>query len=114
MPVVDPSGRDTLLLFWNPACGYCADMLPGLHGWERDGGNGVRLVVVTAEARSTEGFRSVVAVDPGLTASGAFAASGTPTAVVVDADGVIASPLLVGRDAVITRLAGAPAGLERR
>src|SRR5262249_24359523 len=28
--------RRALLLFWNPACGYCQQMLEGVKNWERD------------------------------------------------------------------------------
>ena len=107
--LTDPE-RETLVLFWNPACGYCQSMLPALLAWERETHEGAqRLVVVSAGDQAEtaeEGFRSTTVLDPEFEAGRAFAAGGTPMGVVVDTDGTIASPLLAGGDAVLARLAG--------
>ena len=51
MPLVDPDGKETLLLFWNPGCGYCREMLPALLRWESDAGDSApRLLVVSSGA----------------------------------------------------------------
>ncbi len=116
-PLIDPSGKNTLLLFWNPGCGYCQSMLPGLLAWERETHDGApRLVIVSSgdtEETLEDGFRSTIVFDPEFEVGQAFAAGGTPMAVLVDTNGRIASPLMAGGDAVLARLAGAPAGLER-
>ena len=101
--LADP-GRDTLVLFWNPGCGFCSAMRGALHAWERttEGGS-LRLLVVSsgdAEALRADGFRSTVVLDPEYAASAAFHAAGTPMAVLVDRDGRVASALVVGADAV--------------
>jgi thiol-disulfide isomerase/thioredoxin len=105
----DPEGRDTLVLFWNPGCGFCHSMRGDLHAWEQSGGDdATRLLVVSSgdpEQSRADGFRSVVALDADYTAGEAFGAAGTPMAVLLDADGRIASGLVTGGAAVLA-LAG--------
>jgi thiol-disulfide isomerase/thioredoxin len=117
-PLVDPSGSDTLLLFWNPGCGYCQSILPALLAWEQEAHDDApRLVVVSsgdADEIATDGFRSTTVLDQDFEAGRAFGAGGTPMAVVVDGHGKIASLLLAGGDAVLRALAGSKAELERR
>ena len=98
-------GRDALLLFWSPACGFCESMRDDLLAWEASP-NGVapRLVVVSSgDAASTraEGFKSLVLLDESFDAGSAFGANGTPMAVLVGADGHIASEVVAGADAVM-------------
>ncbi len=108
VPLVDPSGKDTLVLFWDPGCGHCQSMLPALRAWEdqlRD--DAPRLLVVSAGASgetAADGFASTVVLDSEFATAGAFGADGTPMAVVVDARGQVASPLLTGADDVLTAL----------
>ena len=106
-------GRDTLVVFWNPGCGFCRSMHEDLLAWETGGtGNGKpQLVVVSfgdAESTRAEGFGSPVLLDEGFTLGNALGASGTPMAVLLDADGRIASEVAAGADAVL-ELAGAEA-----
>jgi thiol-disulfide isomerase/thioredoxin len=118
VPLVDPSGADTLLLFWNSGCGYCQSLLPALLAWEQETHDGApRLVVVSSgdpDETAADGFHSTIVRDPEFAAGNAFAAGGTPMAVVVDGRGNVASPLLAGGDAVLTRLGGSRAGRDRR
>jgi thiol-disulfide isomerase/thioredoxin len=32
----DFRGEETMVLFWNPGCGFCQQMLPDLKPWEED------------------------------------------------------------------------------
>jgi len=98
-------GRESLLLFWNPECGFCRGMHGGLLEWERKS-NGVtpQLVVVSsgdAESTRAEGFRSRVLLDEAFAAGEAFHAAGTPMAVLLDAEGKIASRVAAGAEAVL-------------
>jgi len=97
-------GRDTLLVFWNPDCGFCQSMRDDLLAWDQSvNGAGPRLVVISSgDAASTraEGFRSLVLLDEEFAAGSAFEANGTPMAVLVDAEGRIASSVAAGADAV--------------
>lgn len=102
-------GHDTLLLFWNPGCGFCRSMRDDLLAWEASA-NGVtpKLVIVSSgdrESTGAEGFRSLVLLDQDNAAGTAFGAHGTPMAVLVDADGRIGSPVAAGAHEVLA-LAG--------
>lgn len=97
--------EETLVLFWNPGCGFCEQMLDDLKAWEDQPPDGApKLVVISAgsvEANKAMGLRSPVLLDQRSQAMEAFGASGTPMAVRVDAEGRIASALAVGASAVL-------------
>jgi methylamine dehydrogenase accessory protein MauD len=98
-------GHPTLVLFWNPACGFCQQMLDDLKAWERRPPQGApRLLVVstgTVEANQAQGLRSRVVLDEGFAVARAFGATGTPMAVLVDGDGKVASAVVTGAQAVL-------------
>jgi peroxiredoxin len=101
--LTDLRGRDTLLLFWNPTCGFCRSMYERLLAWEGRNGNSPRLVIVSAgheDAVRAEGFRSTVVLDPEFEISQAFGVGGTPMAVRIDASGRVASAPAAGAEAV--------------
>jgi thiol-disulfide isomerase/thioredoxin len=108
-------GRESLLLFWNPECGFCRSMHADLLAWEAQAnGSSPQLVVISsgdAERTRPERFASPVLLDPDWSAAGAFGVGGTPCAVVVDGDGRVDSELLVGAEAILGR-AGAPRRLR--
>jgi peroxiredoxin/uncharacterized membrane protein YphA (DoxX/SURF4 family) len=98
-------GSPTLVLFWNPSCGYCQRMTDELKAWEIAPPSGApRLFVVstgTVEANAAVGLRSTVVLDQGFATGRAFGATATPSAVLVDADGMIVSDVLVGATKVM-------------
>jgi peroxiredoxin len=106
--LADFAGHPTAILFWNPGCGFCQRMLDDLKTWESDKPEGAPnlLVVSTGEVeRNRElGLSSPVVLDSGFNVGRAFGASGTPSAVLVGADGKIASGLAVGGPTVISLL----------
>jgi thiol-disulfide isomerase/thioredoxin len=101
----DFRGEETMVLFWNPGCGFCQQMLPDLKEWEADPPEGApRLLVVSAgteEANREMGLSSTVVLDQQFSTGQAFGASGTPSAVLVDAEGKVASEIGVGAQAVL-------------
>jgi protein-disulfide isomerase len=103
-------GDPTLVLFWNPGCGYCARMLDDLRAWEANPPDGApRLLFVSqgdVEANRAMGLQSPVVLDQTFATGQAFGVTGTPSAVLVDAEGTIASEIAVGAQAVLA-LAGA-------
>lgn len=109
-----PRGRRTLLLFWNPSCGFCQQMLADVKEWERNGWtDGADLVVVSAGGLAEnreQGFRSTVLLDPGFSALYVFSAAGTPAAVMLDEAGRVASEVSVGADEVraLAEITGVP------
>src|SRR5215211_1927828 len=108
--LADFRGEETLVLFWNPGCGFCQQMLPDLKEWEATSPEDApRLVVVSAgseEANKQMGLASPVLLDQNFATGRAFGASGTPSGVLVDAEGKVASEVAVGSPAVM-ELAGA-------
>jgi thiol-disulfide isomerase/thioredoxin/uncharacterized membrane protein YphA (DoxX/SURF4 family) len=97
-------GRRSLLLFWNPSCGFCQQMLPDVKRWENDRGDGSpELLVISSgsfEDIHAQGFRSRVLLDPHWGANQVFGAGGTPSAVLIDEDGKVASEVGAGADDV--------------
>jgi thiol-disulfide isomerase/thioredoxin len=102
--------RASLVLFWNPDCGFCRSMHEELLAWEAAAtGSSPQLLLISSgdqERTRAEGFRSPVLLDTEHAASEAFRAGGTPSAVLVDADGRVASELLMGAEAILGRLRG--------
>ena len=101
----DFRGEKTLVLFWNPECGFCQQMLGDLKTLEANPPKGApQLLVVstgTVEDNRAMGLRSKVVLDQGFNAGLAFGASGTLSALLVDRKGNIASELAVGAPAVL-------------
>jgi len=98
-------GEETLVLFWNPGCGFCQQMLPDLKEWEENPPEGApKLLVVSAgtgESNRQMGLNSTVVLDQQFAAGRTFGATGTPSAVLVDAEGKVASEVAVGAAAVL-------------
>jgi peroxiredoxin len=97
-------GQETLVLFWNPSCGFCAKMLPELKQWEEHRpAEAPQLLLVssgTIEANRTMGLRAPVVLDDNFASGMAFHVRGTPAAVLVDAEGKIGSGVASGAPAV--------------
>lgn len=108
--LVGSAGEETLLVFWNPDCGFCSSMRDELRAWELSAPIGApRLVVVSSgDEASTraEGFSSLVALDPDFSVGAAFGANGTPLAVLIDGGGRVASPVVAGAEAVFALASG--------
>ena len=104
-------GRPTLVLFWNPGCGYCQQILGDLAAWEaRPLTERAQLLVVStgaAQENRAQGLHSTVVLDPDFSVSSRFGVQGTPSAALVDADGRLAAPIGVGAIEVLA-LAGQP------
>jgi peroxiredoxin/uncharacterized membrane protein YphA (DoxX/SURF4 family) len=110
--LADFRGRSTLILFWNPNCQYCQQMLPELKAWEAQRRNNwPQLLLVatgTVEANSAAGLHAPIVLDQAFLVGRAFGVTGTPMAVLVDAQGNIASEIAAGAPA-ITALANGQA-----
>jgi thiol-disulfide isomerase/thioredoxin len=104
------SGRESLVVFWNPDCGFCRSMHGDLLEWEAAAnGSSPQLVLISSgdeERTRAEGFASPVLSDPEFSVGGTFGAAGTPSAVLVDAEGRVASEVMVGAEAILGRVRG--------
>jgi peroxiredoxin len=107
-------GSKAAVLFWNPGCGFCSQILDDLKGWEAESSEDApKLLVVSAgdaEANRAMGLRAPVVLDEGFSVGHSFGASGTPSAILVDEEGRIASQLAVGGPSVLALLGATPSG----
>ena len=109
-------GHRHLLLFWNPDCGFCQEMLGDIKAWERDPPAAApRLLVVSSgalEANRAQGFRAPIVLDRDFRAGQLFGVSGTPAAVILDEEGRVASDAGVGSAEVLALAGGVRHGVE--
>lgn len=96
----DFRGSETLILFWDPGCDFCKRMLEELKAWESaHQDDSPKLLVVSRGTSATNTkmeLHAPVVLDPGGHASSRYGATATPSAVLIDADGKIAAPLVRG------------------
>lgn len=109
--IEDLLSTDTLLLFWDPGCPFCQAMSEDLKRLEENPPNHApRLVIIAAgtadDVRKTSNdLRSLILLDPEFDVAPVFGSNSTPSAVLIDSEGKIASSLAVG-DRNILALAG--------
>jgi thiol-disulfide isomerase/thioredoxin len=105
-----PRERDALVLFWNPSCGFCQRMADDLRAWAADApATAPDLIVVsrgTAEENRNLPESATVLLDEGFSAGRSLGASGTPSALLIDREGRIASQLAVGAPSVLELATG--------
>lgn len=110
MSLTSLAGEPTVLLFWNPGCGYCARMLDDLKAAETNPATGSpRIVLVSTgdpDRNRAMGVRSTILLDQGFSVARTFGATGTPSAVLIDAQGRVTSSVAVGAPAVLAMVAG--------
>lgn len=96
----DFRGQDALLLFWNPSCGHCQQMLPDVQEWEQTRSPSAPALVLVStgsrEANAALGLESPVLLDPDGQTMASFGANGTPMAVLIGPAGEIASEPAAG------------------
>jgi peroxiredoxin len=94
------AGNRTAVLFWNPGCGFCQRMVNDLKKWENKPPAGApQLLFISsgsAEENRAQGLKSRFLLDDAFSAGSAFGTDGTPSAILVDADGKVASEMGVG------------------
>lgn len=91
------AGKRTLLLFWGENCPHCVSMHDGLFEWFAGRSNGdPELVVFTDDASLEDRLPGRVVADENYTAAGKLGMYGTPSAVLVNEDGVFESETAVG------------------
>ena len=96
------SGHAVLILFWNSRCSYCNKMLPSLRRWESEITDDLFKIVIiasgTAEQNRALGLRSPILLDSSFRIGSLFGATGTPSAALLDAEGKLVSPAVIGAD----------------
>ena len=108
--LTDYRGRETVVLFWNPGCKFCQQMLADLKAVESQRpAQAPALVIVstgTREANAAQGLLSTVLLDQAFEAGRAFGVTGTPSAVLVGPDGTVSAPTAVGASGVLALARG--------
>ncbi len=108
--LVSDIGEETVVVFWNPDCGFCESMRDDLLVIDRSAqGTAPRLVIVSSgedDSTRADGFSCAVALDPDFAVGAAFEANGTPLAVLIDSEGRVASPLTAGAEAILALASG--------
>ena len=106
--LLDLEGARVLVLFWDPACAFCARMLSDLAAWAADPPAGAPTLVVvsrgTVEANRALDLAATVLIEPDWTTSRAYGATGTPMGVLIDEEGRIASQIAAGAPAIFELL----------
>ncbi len=101
-------GQPVVLLFSDPGCGACAAILPEISRWQREHPSRVTVAVLSRASSDPNGPTRAdlsalnVGWQVGSEVAQAYGVPGTPSAVLVGADGRIAGPLAPGRDAIVT------------
>jgi methylamine dehydrogenase accessory protein MauD len=104
-------GKPVILLFTDPNCGPCTGMFPDVGRWQEEY---AEKLTVTLVSRGEPQENAISASEHGLTnvllqedweVSDAYGVDGTPSAVLVQPDGTIASPVLEGANEVSEFLA---------
>lgn len=93
-------GKSTLVTFWSPTCPHCAAFLNEFKQWERSRTNGDPNVVLMSDGNVDEhkdlDLDSPVLLDKDYEVSVKLGMFGTPSAVLVDENGLIATETAVG------------------
>jgi peroxiredoxin len=109
------AGVPLLLVFSDASCGPCDALLPEVADWQREHQQHLQIALIASgdqqrnrEKADRHGLERVL-LQTEREVSDAYQAHGTPMAVVIAADGLIASPTVSGADAIRTLVAQATA-----
>jgi peroxiredoxin len=120
-------GKKALLIFFNPECSFCLEMLPQLAALirEADGRSPVPLIVSTGAVEENRrifdphNISQAVLVQEGAEVASLYRVAGTPMGYLVDERGLTASELITGADDLLALLRssdqqrlGEPDGVE--
>lgn len=93
-------GKRTLITFWSPTCPHCSAFLDEFKSWEQSRKNGEPNVILVSDGEIDEHkalqLDSPVALDKGYKTAAKLGMFGTPSAVLVDENGIIATETAVG------------------
>lgn len=98
-------GKRILLIFFNPGCGYCQQMVPQLASLSAE--KATPLIVTTGNPDDTRklfqkhGIGWTALVQEQMQTASQYEAAGTPMGYLIDKYGRIASPMAVGADALL-------------
>jgi thiol-disulfide isomerase/thioredoxin/uncharacterized membrane protein YphA (DoxX/SURF4 family) len=101
------AGRPAMLVFVASNCSHCTELMPDLAAWQNDPDHPMTVVVIAEGSSQDLREKAAVAGGPlrillqqGHEVSDAYDVSGTPAAVMVGVDGLLAAPPALGIDPV--------------
>lgn len=104
----DLRGKKTLLTYWSLTCGFCDQMLEDLQNWDanRKAGEPDLLLISSgdADAHHEMNLQSPIILDNTHKIVGKLGMNATPSAVLIDENGKIASEIVVGSERIWTLL----------
>ncbi|MET0753342.1 MAG: redoxin domain-containing protein [Pyrinomonadaceae bacterium] len=96
----DFKGRRTLVTFWSTTCPHCSNMMDELKIWEKEKGAGEPDLLVfsdgDAETHKALQLNAPILLDKNYKTAEKLGMSGTPSAILVDENGKIASETAIG------------------
>ena len=107
--------RPLMLVFTDARCSPCEALMPYVARWQREHALRLSIAVVGSGDRERHAARAAehglerVLLQTEREVAEAYGANGTPMAVLIDADGLIASPTVAGAEAIARLLARATA-----
>jgi peroxiredoxin len=115
-------GRRVLLIFFDPRCGFCRQLLPDLAALPGDGADGrpLPLILTTGDAAenrrlvAAQGIRCPVLLQEDREVASLYQVGGTPMGYLIDEQGRTASALAAGAAALLALAGAAPAGAAAR
>jgi uncharacterized membrane protein YphA (DoxX/SURF4 family) len=110
-------GLPVLLVFTDAHCGPCLALAPHVARWQREHSRELTIAVIESGDRTAAGpdehGRRNIALQRDREISALYGVEGTPSAVLVDADGRVASTVAPGADAIEAVVAGHVSGIGR-
>jgi thiol-disulfide isomerase/thioredoxin len=117
-------GRPTVLIFLDPDCGPCLMLLPDILRWDRELASSLTIALISRgsekanRAKIQEHWFKYVLLQKDREVSAAYRANGTPDAVLIGIDGLIASFVAMGSQEIADLIAtnvgtGAQASLPK-
>ena len=109
-------GKPVMLVFTASACGPCIALAPEIASWQRHHAERVTIAVIESRGDSPAGRdehgRRDVLLEREREIADLYRAVGTPSAVLVDADGKVGSGIAAGRPAIEALLGEVVPGIE--
>jgi thiol-disulfide isomerase/thioredoxin/uncharacterized membrane protein YphA (DoxX/SURF4 family) len=99
-------GKQTFLMFADPGCGPCKALTPDIAEWQQRFGEELPIAVISrgTEEANRQKFVALGVKNIGLQEDWEvykeYEVRGTPSAVLIDADGIIRQPYATGRDSI--------------
>src|SRR5262249_2781099 len=118
LAALQAEGKLVLLVFSDPECGPCSALMPQIGRWQQEFAATLNVVVISRGSADTNRDKAnghgvtQILLQKDREVAEAYSFAGTPGAVLVRPDGIIASPLAMGADA-ITALVHRTIGSQR-